>query len=80
MEGCSDLSRMLEAVGNIVSSTTGMNAAEVAMSAEKLYRRCCAGFYYEPEEKVKGKILLIRTVENPYQLPDDYDLIKVSIN
>lgn len=60
-----------------MSNKVKMDATEISLSAERFYQRCKAGFYYEPKDKFKGKVLLIRVEEDSFRISEDYDLQKV---
>ncbi|CAH1164765.1 unnamed protein product [Phaedon cochleariae] len=73
----SSWSDKLQGVGELLAKETGHEASDIAASADLFYKRCHAGFYYEPQTTFKGRVLLVRREDNPFLMSDNYDLQKV---
>ncbi|KAJ8954469.1 hypothetical protein NQ314_007075 [Rhamnusium bicolor] len=69
--------KQLQVICDLISKETGLDAADIAVSADRFYKRCQAGYYYEPKSILKAKLLLIRREDNQFMLSEDYDLQKI---
>nr|XP_023019448.1 fatty acid synthase-like [Leptinotarsa decemlineata] len=76
LSGSQSFESKLQDASKLISKKTGIDSNEIAMSLIKYERRCAAAYHYEPKSIFKGKIVLIRRVNNPFEKSEHYGLQK----
>ncbi|KAJ8964696.1 hypothetical protein NQ317_001270 [Molorchus minor] len=66
----------VQAVSEFISKDSGVSDKDVVVSIDRYYKRCHAGYFYEPKAVLKGTLTLIRR-ETTDSMPEDYGLNKI---
>lgn len=73
-----DFQNRIHEVSKYISKELGFKQEDIVLSIQAFYKRVNAGCLYEPNQTLRGKLLLVRAEENLYNLSESYGLNMVS--